>query len=257
MIEFSSFFSQQKDVYRCAQVKFRSKVKCDSVVRLVYESDELFTLEHNMLKHSCKNLDKKHKSKPVMSEKVVQEVEKLFIAKIRKPRKVLASLRAIKQRNPNFYDTEPSLNQIKYQIKKLKEKVYGKGEISMTQLESFLQDNSNVPDDDDDAFVIGYRIRYAETDLESSLEVSNNSQNNSVNEKRSFWYICSTKRLLKLASKVDILCCDTTFKFLWAGYPAILIGTVDMQKQFHSIAFGFTSIEDSNVFNEVFDVRHL
>ena len=253
----SSWF-QQKDVYRCASVKFRSTLKCDSVTRIVHEDNKHFAVEHNMLNHTCKTLDQKHQSKPVLSDKVIEEIKKLFTAKIRKPKKVLASLRSIKQAtNLRLYHSEPTMNQIKYQLRKLKEEKYGKGEISLTELEDFLRFNSSMPEDENEAFVIGYRVKYAENDQESTFETTMNSENNQETENRSFWFLCSTIRLLNLASEVDLLCCDTTFKFLWAGYPAILIGTVDLQKQFHPIAFGFTSAENSKVFFEVFDVRLL
>ena len=164
---------------------------------------------------------------------MIRENRKLFTAKIRKPKQILVSLRAIKNSdNPNLYITEPSKNQIVYQLGKLKGEFHGKGEISLVH-------------------VVGYNVTYADGDLD---ENSNVSTEKIQSDKRSFWMLYSTKRLLSLATSVKLICCDTTFKFLWLGYPAILIGTVDFQKQFHPIAFGFTSIEYSKTFHEAFSV---
>ena len=242
---------QKKDVYRCSALKYRSDSKCDSVVRIVYNDDH-FSIEHNMKEHTCSQSENSCFSKPVLNENVISEIQKLFTAKVRKPKQILMSLRAVKNSSdPNLYVTEPSKNQIVYQLGKLKEKIHGKGEISLSKLEKFMEENSEVPDNEDEAFIVGYNVTYAEGDLEDNLSIV---EEKSKSDKRSFWMLYSTKRLLNLATSVKLICGDTTFKFLWLGYPAILIGTVDFCKQFHPIAFGFTSVENSKTFNEAFNV---
>jgi hypothetical protein len=188
-----------------------------------------------------------------MPKPLIDEIRILFIGHVRKPKQVLASLRALKSTSkPNIYIEEPALRQIKYQISKLRAEFFGKGEISLSVLEKSLEEKIALPESDDEVFVMGYKVTYSDSDLDSDSENSSDDIKNP--RERHFWFTFTTKRLVKLASSVDLICADTTFKFTWLGFPAILIGTVDLKKQFHPIAFGFCSKENSNVFAEVFDV---
>lgn len=241
-------------MYRCNAVKYRSKIKCEHVARIVYEEGK-FIIEHNGKEHTCDELNPNSLAKPALSDKIVEEIRALFIGKVRKPQRILMSLRAIKSSsNPELYFDEPSQNQIKYQVKKLKQEFYGSGEISLRKLEKFLQENSATPECEDESYVIGYQVKYSPNDRILDLSGSDLSNDEQDDAKRHFWMLYSTKRLLRLASKVKLVCCDTTFKFLWLGYPAILIGTTDLEKQFHPLAFGFTSAENSQMFYECFNV---
>ncbi len=51
-------------------------------------------------------------------------------------------------------------------------------------------------------------------------------------KKKLFRINISTKRLLGTI-KSKLLCTDATFKLNYEGYPLIIAGTVDMQRQFH------------------------
>lgn len=232
-------------------------MKCNSIARIVHEEGK-FVIEHNSQQHSCDEVGDENLAKIPLSDQVIQEIRKLFQGKIRQPKQVLVSLRAINDSSdPKLFLTEPSKNQIRFQILKLKTEFHGKGEISLAELESFLKEHSKIPKEVDEAFVIGYKVTYADGDLDES-DSSNDEENENENSSaRHFWMLYSTKRLLQLASNSKLICCDTTFKFVWLGYPAILIGTVDLQKQFHPLAFGFTTAENSQMFFEAFDVSKL
>lgn len=193
-----------------------------------------------------------------LNDEVKNEIRKLYIGKIRKPSRVLVSLRATHQEQA-IYDQEPSRNQILNALKNLRKEFNVDGEISLKDLEDHLTSRCKVPESRDEAFVIGKEFIYAaedeNTDDESEDELTAETSNES--NKRSFWFMMSTRRLLSLAAECDLICADSTFKFVWLGFPAILIGTVDLQKQFHPLAFGITSIENTDVYAGVFKVKIL
>lgn len=247
-------YLKQKDVYRCSNLKYRAEEKCDSVIRIVIDEGK-YIIEHNQKQHSCDDIQGDARSKATLSDDVVKEIRLLYIAHVRQPKRVMVGLREIQKGKPELYTVEPTTAQIKYQVAKLKAELYGKGEISLSELEKFLAKNSAIPDGEDDAFVIGHKVRYAETDLQENSDSDSSADNEETGiSSRHFWMLFATKRLLKLASNVKLICADTTFKFVWLGFPAILIGTVDSKKQFHPIAFGITSSENTVVFVEVFKV---
>lgn len=196
------------------------------MARLVFD-DATFTVEHNEVEHTCLQIDANLQSKPVLSEDLIHEIRKLYISKIRMPQRVLIALRAIKKDlNKKLYNQEPTSNQIKHQISKLKIEFKGKGEIALTKLEKFCEESSSIPEDDDEGYVITYKMKYAEDDIQQNSDDSFKDGDSDDSSERHFFMLYSTKRLLRLASESKLICCDTTFKFVWLGYPAILIGTV-------------------------------
>jgi hypothetical protein len=240
---------QRKDVYRCNHLKYRSKDKCAAVARIVYK-EELFDIEYNEKEHSCGKASIADISNPRLSEKVKSEIRKLFIARMRKPSRILRALRAIHNDDEEFYETEPTRNQIRNILKNLRKEFNVDGEISLKDLDKHLSGILKVPQSEDEAFVIGKHFVYAPDDNDDSLK----DENSEVDDERSFWFLMSTKRLLNLAAEVDVLCADATFKFVWLGYPALLFGTVDKRKQFHPLAFGITSKEGTEVYAGAFKV---
>lgn len=48
----------------------------------------------------------------------------------------------------------------------------------------------------------------------------------------------STKRLLAYLKHNDGICSDATHKVNWQGYPAIVVGTTDLARQFHPFGLG-------------------
>jgi hypothetical protein len=48
-----------------------------------------------------------------------------------------------------------------------------------------------------------------------------------------FRVFISSKRLLQMASKANVIQTDATYKLIWNGFPVIIIGTSDMNNVFH------------------------
>lgn len=173
------------------------------------------------------------------------------------PSNILAALREDLDRQEFGIVTVPTLRRIKYQIQKYKTELYGRGEISLKDLEKFLEENSEVPTDEDEPFVIAYNVTYGQSDvLDFSLdENDDNNEEGPTEETSSFWFLFTTLRLMSVIPKTSLITADSTYKLVWQGYPAVLFGTVDMKRQFHKIAFGMTSNERSSDWSGMFKVQ--
>lgn len=204
----------------------------------------------NFKPHTCERTLEPQKAKPVLTEEVRLAIRQLYIAQIRKPLQILASLRE-QNRFEDLYDQEPTSNQIKHQCQVLRKEFIGSGEISLGALEDFLKTNSLIPDDEDEPFVIGFDVRYGAQSADSSCE------NESQLDDSGFWFQVATKRTIRLAYKRPLICADGTYKLLWQGFAGLLFGTVDSQNQFHSISFGVSSSEKTEDYSGAFEVNHL
>lgn len=107
----------------------------------------------------------------------------------------------------------PTKNQLNNFISELNIKHFGHSTISIGELEAFLQCNSSVPEDPNEAFIVDY--------------LCNDSNDGD------FKFFVSTKTLLRNAVGVDIVSADTTYKMVWQGFPISPIGTTDMDRHFH------------------------
>ena len=115
-------------------------------------------------------------------------------------------------------------------------------------MEAWCQQNSVIPDDNDQHWVIKYEIKY-ENDF-----CDDNYCSDDGNKIRFF---VTTKRLLFNATMSNKIHADATFKFIWQGFPCLIIGTTDMIKQFHPYGIGVCSNEKENNFELIFmSIRH-
>lgn len=62
----------------------------------------------------------------------------------------------------------------------------------------------------------------------------------------------STRRLLELSLKSDILHADATYKLNWEGLPTMVVGTTDQDRHFHAFGLGITSGETAEDFAFIF-----
>jgi len=74
----------------------------------------------------------------------------------------------------------------------------------------------------------------------------------SENFQSSFRIFATTLRLLGLLKLSSVIMTDATYKLIWQGYPCIVVGVVDNNKNFHPIGFIVCDSEDSDDFEFVF-----
>lgn len=68
-----------------------------------------------------------------------------------------------------------------------------------------------------------------------------------------FGFLISTPKLISFMQQSSALHCDATYKLSWHGYPVLVVGISDKDKQFHPIAMAVTSGETSNDYEFVFE----
>jgi hypothetical protein len=90
----------------------------------------------------------------------------------------------------------PTKNQLKNILRKLRLVKFGLFEISLGELVSYCEENAEIPENEDEAFVLRHKI-----DDEKDIK---------------FNFLVTTKLL-----------CDTTYKLVWQGFPVLVVGTVE------------------------------
>ena len=86
--------------------------------------------------------------------------------------------------------------------------------------------NNNVPNFEDEPFIVNYKNIYSDGSDEEQ-------KNDAVQDNSKFQIFVSTKRLLCKASAKEKLYVDAMYKLNWQGFPVLLVGTTDMDRHFH------------------------
>lgn len=133
------------------------------------------------------------------------------------------------QRNfPN--QSLPNVIQIRAILRAMK-KIEIPPTVSYGQLIEWCKALSQIPTDEDHAFVLDYFYDGVDN---------------------SFAFVVSTLRLLRNAAKQDNVCADGTYKIVWQKFPMIIVGFVDRQKHFHVNCMCLTSNERTSEYRFVF-----
>jgi hypothetical protein len=246
---------QTKITYRCINVKFRSK-QCDKKTLIVIQTKDKVDVMQNTMDHSCETDEVPAESlaKVTLSQDVIDRIDDLFSVGCRMPKKVQTALREDQENGNLEYVYPPTMNQIKYQLKKISQKYYGKNEISLGQLKEILEVKSALPEDPDEMFVVAHKVVIPPKQTLQISDDEDGSNGEEGPEVPEFWFLCSTKRLLENVKETKTLCADETYKLLWMGFSGVLIGTIDLAKKFHALTFGFSSSENTESFHEMFQV---
>lgn len=141
----------------------------------------------------------------------------------------------------------PQLFKVKNFLQKLRDEAFGTKILYLNELEQWANDNSSVPDDDDDqAYVAGSFFDYRQ---------------------KEFSIVVTSKRLLFQAQNADFIQADATYKLNWNGFPLLVAGNSDKNrvfilnfysiqsfKNFHPVCFALTSHEKQSNFSVLFGV---
>jgi hypothetical protein len=66
-------------------------------------------------------------------------------------------------------------------------------------------------------------------------------------DRNKFLFFVSTKRLIRIASTSKKIHADATYKLVWQGFPVFIVGTTDLDRQFHSFGIAVCSNEKSKI----------
>lgn len=106
----------------------------------------------------------------------------------------------------------------------------------MADVVKFCNDNMNVPDGLDDAFVLDF-------------------ERSPPDEKTNKWFrfFVTTKRLLQTTVDAECMHADGTYRVMVEQYPLIVIGVTDKAQSFHLIGLGITNHETDKDYEFMFN----
>lgn len=121
----------------------------------------------------------------------------------------------------------PTKNQVINIIDTYKKKKHGNPSITLTELEKFANDFKDMPENDDETFIVNFERSEPESD------------------EKWFRILYSTKRLLRIATQSNRVHADGTYKLTIQGFPVLVVGVSDLDKHFHlsglAICYGETT----------------
>jgi hypothetical protein len=152
-------------------------------------------------------------------------------------------------------------------LSRLRLEKFGSPSIGLAELNSWSEEHSVVPEDEDEPFVVhyesGFTQNYApipEFDEEEDEEGAFFDSQISISTPQEpnkfpvfFRFVLTTKRLLRNTLKTKHICADATYKLLWLGFPVLVVGTTDKVKRFHPFGIGVTSTETCVDFAFIFN----
>ncbi len=153
------------------------------------------------------------------------EIDALYKMGIEKPKAILSQL---EEKNV----TLPSYIQLTNYLVQHKAKVLGKSSISLGELEDWANKNRHMPEDDDTPYVCGFDCSF---------------------DKKTFRLAVTTKRLLENTLNSDMVQADATYKLIWQGFPVLIVGTSDSQRQFHPFCLAICTNETEEDYKFLFN----
>ena len=213
-----------KKFYRCRKVKFRGP-QCAASIYLLFEANSsevlLYRTDSDHDHESIATAETRHG----ICQETKEEINKLFALHL-KPKAILNSLKKIQGMKL------PSKKQLNNYLSDRRRVVYGSPSISLGELQAWLIENSKIPFDEHEPYVIAYHVYEGETPT--------------------FRFAISTKSLLKLTTLATNIHADATYKLIWQGFPVLLVGTTDKTKKFHPICIAVTTNERKQDFEMLF-----
>lgn len=214
--------------YRCNLMKFRG-AQCAGGVYLLFDaSNQTVHLFRSDTVHT--HDDENNKENAV--NKIQGEVEAAIRASFalnQKPKAILYNLVNNKLTPP----TKTALNNF---LAKLRKEKFGSARLNYGTLEVWLSENTSVPSDEDEPFIVNFDIHIDDEDIENSK----------------FRFMVSTKLLLKNAINAEKIHTDATYKLVWQGFPILLVGTTDSNRKFHPFGVCVSTNERSEDFEFMF-----
>ncbi|CAF1366121.1 unnamed protein product [Rotaria sordida] len=224
----------RKVYYRCKKAK-RHGPQCTASLYLLYHADsDRVTIyeteaEHQHHQDETRGID----------ENVKKIIEDLFNDGIKKPKLILRALESRKVKVP----TSAQLNNYLVYYRKKK---YGSHKISLGELEEWCKNNETIPVDENQSFVVCYKILYNGDEYEDDEDIEDDAGGK-------FRIFISSLRLLNIASKSQHIHADATYKIVWQGFPVLIIGTTDLNKAFHPFGMAVCSNEKTKDFQFIFN----
>lgn len=219
---------------RCPKVKFRAAIQCEAKAYLLYDSSN--TQIHFYRTNDEHNHDQLIDAVYEIPQNTKDEMKNMYDLGVTQPKRIINNcLMQLLDCNLMLNKIEvPNKTKLNSFLRKLKNEILGPRSINLIDLKKWLEENSNVPVDKTEPFIVNYHV--------------------SLDEKEpSFKFFASTKQLLSLATTNIHVNTDGTYKLLWQGYPIIQIGNTDMHRSFHPFGLGVCTTEQAADYRFIFE----
>lgn len=221
-----------KFYFRCKLIPKERKVWCALRYTLFLPSNNMKIIilrnqhehDHDKLLEGC--------VRP-LSDELIGFIEELFECGTEGSADVLRHI-DFKRTKYGLFDSEPNPKtyQIEYLLKKFRKSKVPQM-IKLGDLAEWCENNQELPNDVNQAFVIDYEV-------------------SPIDEELSFRFTVSTPLLLKKLSTLKTICIDATYKLNYHGFPLMVLGTVDRTKRFHPLAYACCSNERTYDYSFIF-----
>ena len=165
-----------------------------------------------------------------IDSKIKTRINELFTSGVCMPNTIRYTLR-----EENF--DEPTQRQLYNFLSQLKEKLYGKKQVSYGVFEKWCRERTKIPEDEHEVYILGYEVIINDAKPELSY----------------FRISIGTIYLLRLALKSIHLVADSTHCMIWNGFPVFLTGTTDFARRFHPFCLSVCTNEDNGDFTFIFE----
>ena len=156
----------------------KAQKQCNAAVYLLFDSasdNVIIYRTENGHKHDINNMSKE--AIPIFLKTEINKMCDLLM----KPKRILRNL------VDNGHQIQ--MKQLQNYITAYKKKKYGSTSISLGELEQWYIDNNNVPNSEDESFIVNYKIFYSDgSDVEQ--------ENDDIQDNSKFRIFVSAKRLL-------------------------------------------------------------
>lgn len=214
--------------YRCNLVLYRGS-QCEAGIYLLYNStnDDVYLYRSENAHTHANSIGAVKK----ITEEVKTEIRTMYENDFNV--KPLAVLNNLARKNLQL----PSKSQLQSFLTKLRSERFGEEKINLAVLEKWLQDNSVVPIEKTEPFIVDYEV------------IPNENQPN----ESQFRFMVSSRQLLELAININKIHTDATYKLIWQGFPVFPIGTTDEHRQFHMCGIDVCTTETARDFGFIFN----
>lgn len=223
----------QKFYFRCKSIPKERKTWCAKRFTIFLPSDNLKVLIlHNQLEHDHDKL--LEGAKKPLSDEMVEYITDIFKCGTTKVPEVIKHINIMKEKRGLFVDeATPEKRQIEYLLRKFRN-TDAPTIIKLGDLSKWCNENESLPDDINEAFIIGQETSGPE-------------------ERLWFRFVLTTRQLLEKLSNAKTICIDATYKLNWQGFPLMVLGTVDRSKRFHPFVYACCTNERTTDYAFIFE----
>lgn len=216
----------QKRFYRCNKVKKKGP-QCAAELYLLFDCKSNDVLVYN--------IDAEHTHDEIGARGCgIDEITKMEINRLSslrlKPKAILSALE-------NMEGIKlPTKMQLNNYLNDRRRSNLGQSTIKSTihlgELENWINEHTAIPEDENETFVMKHLIF--------------------KNDQPNFRFVLTTIKLLKFAHSCDVIHADAIHKLIWQGFPVLIVGATNRNREFFPICLAVSTNEQEDDFQMIF-----